>query len=618
MNWWQKFVNKLRRDAAPGSQPGCDHGDAIHLRQGTPEFEEFVARGELELHRDLKHGASHLANLIAYDPARAEWVDLLEAYLAAGAPDPEALIPRGDKLYYSTEALRAYLWHSQGRRIEAIQLLIDLTRAKPDACYLEAWALDWLEPPGAIEALPDQIGAHLLVTALNRFREARVADRTHLRQVGRWAALARRFCAGRDPSGPLVMTRVGLARKAGLFDEAIAVARDAFRRTPNWHTAGALGLALREQGDWRAAEEAFQQALDLEPKDVSIRLEAGDMLFRLGDWQHALDWYENALAHAPEQPWALPSAEFCRWKLTGDETYLDRVIALAKEGNSRADGLWHQAAWSQLNEPADATANMIRQIREAILEDRETAPKGEVRLTLSSYEVPSNFLAFRLEMEALRHEIRLLTAFQRIPQPDPREPIEAVQFPLWTFDGIDGVPALPPPSDDVTRHIADLASAPFDDDAQWAAASAVAEQLGPTRVGEILATMVHPPPVPSGGHALAWLPRVQHAAAQVAAQVDEGWQGSARREALLSVLLGPQDWTTVAAIRALARIGSQHEALAHDIHQAFERLAAQRPDGGYCSWEIPLYQHWLQLPLLFPHEREAFQKKLRELAEEGP
>src|SRR5262249_46192165 len=113
--------------------------------------------------------------------------------------------------------------------------------------------------------------------------------------------------------------------------------------------------------------------------------------------------------------------------------------------------------------------------------------------------------------------------------------------------------------------------------------------------------------------ALAWLPRVQLAAAQVAAQVDGGWQGSARREALLSVLLGPQDWATEAAIRVLARLGRDEPSLAHDIHPAFERLAAHRQDAGYCCWEHTLYHFWLSLPLLFPHERKDLERKLRAL-----
>ena len=59
-------------------------------------------------------------------------------------PDRVALIPRGDKLYYSTEALRAYIWHKQGRLHDAVVLLVNVVQAKNDSRYLEAWALNWL------------------------------------------------------------------------------------------------------------------------------------------------------------------------------------------------------------------------------------------------------------------------------------------------------------------------------------------------------------------------------------------------------------------------------------------------------------------------------------------
>src|SRR5262249_10950599 len=99
----------------------------------------------------------------------------------------------------------------------------------------------------------------------------------------------------------------------------------------------------------------------------------------------------------------------------------------------------------------------------------------------------------------------------------------------------------------------------------------------------------------------------------VAGQVDAGWDGSVRREALLSVLHGPQDWATEAAIRVLARIGRENEAYAPDIHDAFQLLADNRPDGGDLGWERALYSHWLTLPHLYPDERKLMENILAAL-----
>ena len=118
MSWWQKLVNKVRGVYGAPAQPGagCDHS-SIHLRQGTAEFEWFIAKSEMETKHDLKHGAGHLANLLTYDPGNPEWRALLEEYLAAAGPDPETLVPpRGDKLYAGNEALRATRIHRDSRR----------------------------------------------------------------------------------------------------------------------------------------------------------------------------------------------------------------------------------------------------------------------------------------------------------------------------------------------------------------------------------------------------------------------------------------------------------------------------------------------------------------------
>jgi tetratricopeptide (TPR) repeat protein len=622
MSWWKKLTNTARGvfgAATPESDSGgggCHHENAIHLRQGTAEFEWFIARAELETTKNLEHGASHLANLLSYDPGNPEWIELLERYLAEAGPNPERLIPRGDKLYYSTEAMRAYIWHKQGRLADAVDLLSNVVRNKTDARYLEAWALGWLEPSGAAESLPAQASMMLFAVTLNRFPEARMSPLSQLRQIQRWARLCER-CAAQWPKGGMgAMMRAGLLRKAGMFDEALAVVRPALQKAPDWHLATALGLIFRAKGDCPEADRAFRKALELDPSDNSARLEAGDMYFERQQWQPALMWYEDALAKERKQPWAQPSALFCRWKLSDEERHLEELIKLAKGGNERAGQLCNQAFGGGLPEPADASANGLRQIRDAVLQDPKNAPTGEVSLTVTCLEAPSNFLAFRLEMDALGQETTLKAAFERVPQPDPRQPISEVKYQLWKYDGTDASPGLPLPGEDVVKRIAELAAAPFDEAAGWAAASRTAEAVGKDRVGEALATMVHPPAVPDGWSALAWLPRVQHAAAQVAAQVDAGWEGSIRREALLSVLHGPQDWATEAAIRALARLGRENEAWAPDIHDAFQKLADHRPDAGYCCWERTLYEYWLMLPHLFPQEREAMQKILRKMNEQ--
>jgi hypothetical protein len=116
--------------------------------------------------------------------------------------------------------------------------------------------------------------------------------------------------------------------------------------------------------------------------------------------------------------------------------------------------------------------------------------------------------------------------------------------------------------------------------------------------------------------ALDWIGRVQLAAAQVLAHVDSGWEGSVRRSALLSALWGPADWTTMAAIVALAQLGTEDEMLAYEVHAAFERLASSRPEGAYVCYEHALFYNWLTLPMLLDREREQIEAVLKRLEAE--
>src|SRR5262245_12548667 len=197
------------------------------------------------------------------------------------------------------------------------------------------------------------------------------------------------------------MVRVGLLRKAGLFDEAAAVARRTLEQSPDWHSTTSLGLVLREKGDCEGAEDAFRQALELDPSDYTAALEAGDLVFNRQEWQRAIDWYQIALGKEAGQPWAIASVLYCRWKLSGDDQLLKLLYDLAEKENPRAQSLYHQTFRGGLPEPSDATANLVRQMRNEILTNSEKSPTGEMRTATSSLEAPSNYLAFRIEMEGL-------------------------------------------------------------------------------------------------------------------------------------------------------------------------------------------------------------------------
>ncbi|MCK6491543.1 MAG: tetratricopeptide repeat protein [Planctomycetes bacterium] len=621
MGWWQKLWPWRRSSpAAPRRTKGCDgHSQVIHLRQGTPEFEQFIAEQELSAGTNLSHGAFHLANLLALDPGRPPWIALLRRYGEA-IPDFETLIPRdGASCFHATEALRAFHWQRHGRVAEAIDLLSQVVAAKPDVRYLEAWVWGWVEPEGQVESLPEPTALLLFGTVLNRHPEVAYATAAQQRDLARWLALSERYFLHHLPLGAAGMVRVGLMRKGGRLDEALALARQAHDAVNSWHSATALGLVLRSRGQIAEADDAFRCAADHDPADVTALLESGDMFLDARRWAEAESRYALVLERQAGHAWADPSLALVRWRRLGEQGDWDRLVRLATEGNTRASTLVATSQVHEPPEPADASASVLRQLGERRAQDPGFVINGTFSLTLSSQEAPSTYLALRMQFAAWGWPGRVEVTVQHPPGrgPDPRVCVAPVDSPLWRYQETDAEPALPLPAADAQNAIAELAAAPWDEARGWAAASRVAERLGPTSAPAVLAVLVHPPALPADLSALHWLPRVQIAAMQVLAQIDDGpWIESVRRSALRSALLGPQDWCTAHAVRAMTRLAVADPTIAPDVHAAFTALEAAQPHQGYWSWVAELYANWMQLPHLFPEERERLRARLAQVQAE--
>jgi tetratricopeptide (TPR) repeat protein len=601
MSWLKRFQTRTSPLAEPSGE-----SNQLELRQGTAEYEEFAARAELESGDNLAHGAGHLANLLNFDPAGQDSMALFGQYFERMRGELETLIPRGEKLYAATEAMRALIWHQKGRLGDAVELMIEVTRATHPN-YLHDWVLGWVEPLGAIESLEERISLHLLGLVLTNMPEARLATRAQMQVARRWAAVSERVLAQRGEDSRIRMIRAGILRKAGLFDEALRAVKASYDDEPDWNKAVAVGLILRQKGDLEEASKAFDAAQRLDPGNISAYLEGGDTFYEAQRWQEARGWYQRALAKQPGQEWAKPSDLFCEWKLTGGQEVLDQLFAMANAGNSRAHGLLSEA-YDMPYQPEDASANVLRQLLEKTAEPGLAG--GAVNIGVSSLEAPSNQLAFALAFAAQGADLSINYEVAAIPEPDPRQPLDAVRYKLWDYEGTIAKPALPPPPERVSQAIAELAAGTFNRERSFARASYVAAEWGPAALPDILSVMVHPPKLPAGRDALEFIPRIQLEAMHVAAQVDEGWHDSERRTALLSVLLGPMDWTTNAAIDVLCSLARSHPALAYDVHKSFEYLEQKRPGGGHCCWLNHLYRRWQHLPLLYDNEREELQAKL--------
>ena len=278
MGWWSRLFSSkpepARREepsidgpvespVAAGHSP-LDAEAARALRDGSPEFDEYIVRAELDAGTNLPHAALHLANLLLVDPRHPRWLELLDRLVAAAGTALDALAPDADPRHASTEALRAWIWQRQGRLDDAVSRMVGITDAIADPRMLDGWALAWLEPAGAVESLTESTGLQLFATLLNQHTEALHATATQLATLRRWSALLERAAPAWEANGLLRMLRAGLLRKAGRFDDALTLA-GVVQEAVDGHHIAAIGLALRADGQLVESARTFEHGAHVEP-----------------------------------------------------------------------------------------------------------------------------------------------------------------------------------------------------------------------------------------------------------------------------------------------------------------------------------------------------------------
>ncbi len=597
------------------AENNADQIKELNLREKSPEFEYFIARYELENQDNLKHGLEHLAELLRYDPARKEWLAILESYLEK-IDDPLAMLePEGEDRYFATEAVRAFILAKKGDTEKAIQILLAISEVKPDVPYLDCWGVEWLNQPEALNNVNQEIYLRTFINALLRFPEYNLLTAEAETRLKAYTTLFSEYHKLHEPDETSLMIHVGLLRKSGEFDHALALAEHNVQRNGGWNAIIALGLTLREKGDFAKAETTLQQAYDSDPSQgISPILEIADMYFNRADWPHALDWYNKVTAIEADNGWAHASKLYCRWKILAQSEYPEELISFSAQNTE------DQRSYNLLNEfrpyigylpkPVEATANVLTQILEKT-KDREGNPAGnKYNIKLSSLESPSNLLAFKL---AFGEGFKVNLEIENIPEPDPRESVIDVSYNLWKYNGTEATQALPEPADEIAGLVADLSSKPFEK--IWPLASRIAVTMSDDDIENLLSVIVHPPSVTGDFDVLDWIPRIQYSASAIIANLPGDWNNSRKREALISVLLGPRDWATEAAIVALTKLVEQQPAIALDIHNAFLKLQNAIPKTGACNYEYALYSNWLKFPNLFENEREDLRNILKGMIE---
>lgn len=571
---------------------------APELREGRPEYHELRAREALGRGRDLPLGLLHLADLLAFAPARPESLDLLRAY--ADRLDFRTLPDLGRP---ASDALRAWDLRRRGRDREALELLLAVARALPDRDYLGTWGIEWLELAGG--SAPDDLAMAWLAEALRQLPEPLCCTRRRADLASRFADLALGLRERRRADPSLDRTTLDLLRRAGRFQEALRIVQADVALRPDAEAWTRLGLLLRDMGEGAEARAAFSRARQLDPADPSPLFEGAALHLAREEWSLAYGSFQEILARDPQDARALAGLAWCTCRAEGlDERSVAVLVALAEAGNRHAREWLHQSRpyVGVLPRPRESSSKLLRRMASMDME-----PGRTVQVALPEVESPSNLVAFRLAQPTVALEVQ----YANVARPDPRLPVEPTAWQLWRLEGATLEPALPPAPWNVQEMVQGLAAEPFESRRAWARASTVGAELGPEAAEALLACLLHPSLPPPGVPPFDWTVAFQFAALQAMAFLDEGWRESARRRALFSVLLGPRDWTTEMAAVVLARLAQDEPMLATDVGLAFQKLDGARPDSGEVAYEPGFLAAWATLPGLSGAEGRRIKERLR-------
>lgn len=134
-------------------------------------------------------------------------------------------------------------------------------------------------------------------------------------------------------------------RGAGWGEDALTAAQRAFTNDPSWASAIVQAGCHRFLDQVDKAVKMYHLARRLQPDDLSVCLDLGDMLgYEQTRGDEAIAAYEEVLAVEPEHPWALPAWLFLQAE-QGDEGAGERLLDLAADQPENAQAFRLALAW---------------------------------------------------------------------------------------------------------------------------------------------------------------------------------------------------------------------------------------------------------------------------------
>lgn len=542
-------------------------------------------------------------------PNERSYLDLADE-IALASPDPLSTVPvETGAIHVATAAVRARILMMQKRLPEAIALLCRVIDVAPDLGYLP-WLTRWCTPEQIPRLGFDLFAKRVVRTVVRTGAQVPLApepDDPRLVNVRAGAELLAAVRAVFPDEAVLYSSEVVLRRRLGDPNRTLGVALEGVRRFPrDWSAQISAANALRQAGRPDEGLHHARQALAIDPKDSSPLYDAGWAFIEAKRFDVATQLFHELLTREPDYEDALASFHYARFR--GYNTPEDKTALLTLREREWWSALTRelcdelepiQLYYTFLPGPGDASASAGRSFARELLPVLRCCGQGlECSIGLESkfLESPSAGLAFDLAMRTLGARGSLDIQVEQVQQPDPRADKAQTQYRLWSYNGTKPERVYPAADPRAQQAIASIAQQLFRQDVWDAAARGVAQQTGPEWLHGFLAVMTDPPPPPpeAGFDAFYWTYRCQIATALVLSHLGP-WESGPGRGALYSLVFGPSDWTTGAAIIALGFRAKESPALRPEIEQLFAWLKSQAPAQGYTDWERPLAHVWLGL-----------------------
>ena len=608
--WWRRIFASNSKRAIGKDGDTCDSREGN--RQPTPKEDKQIARRVMS-EGDLPHAAFHVGAALFANPNDSEAMEILQQLLSK-TRDPLSLAPLRDENWIGTVALRALILQKISRNAEAVGLFAQIL-AKPEGARYWKWAIASLRTPGVAKQVKPLEGGIILAAVISLFAgdSLRADARAEIAPAVEASDL---LFAAHPENQMLLPIHSGLVRKAGRLDEALHLAERAWAAEQSYGSAIALAIACKVKGDIDGAVAGYREAMRFESNGANRCVDIAAALFGAGRYSEALTWTQNALKQEPNHPRALMYAMLARARIEPDERRMDEVRQFIRDsgGRGEADFMAHLEPFvDYLPAVQEATVNSARQF----LQKRGSKPGKINRLYISSVESPSSRMAVEMALGVERGSIPMEVG--KIQKPDPRVPKRKVKYVLWNYDGTDPSPALPPPPLNIVDEISQLARQPYNIDSWSTKAAEIAHRIGPGQLESVLAVMVHPTTPPENEDAWVWISHLQVAAALVAAHIDSGWENSLRREALMSLVLGPDDWTTVAGMVAMTQVAREpgDREAAEEGYRILVDMANSIARPGYCCWESARLHCILRHPMCDDSARKTAHQQLDEIEDQS-